>query len=30
MIAETAGAAGMSARWVREAGGRWFAEVVAP
>ncbi|HWM06947.1 MAG TPA: class I SAM-dependent methyltransferase [Actinophytocola sp.] len=28
-VADVAGAAGMSTRWVREAGGRWFAEVSA-
>jgi SAM-dependent methyltransferase len=27
MIDTVAGAAGMATRWVREAGGRWFAEV---
>ncbi len=27
MVEDVAGAAGMATRWVREAGGRWFAEV---
>lgn len=29
MIGDVAAAAGMSTRWVRESGGRWFAEVAS-